>query len=103
MCESARIRRDFAAHERIVYEGHGAPDDQDGKREQKQQITGDINDGAMTVAESRAGVEEINPDMLVALQRPGRAEQDDDAEQVPFEFLGGDRTAAKQVTHGDVV
>jgi hypothetical protein len=73
-----------------AHEERAAGDDHDdAKRQQEKDVANDVDDVAPALG--KQVVHDVDTDVFVVEQRPGRAKQEDDAEQHPLQFQPGVR------------
>ena len=89
-CGSPPALPDCSLTSNRSHEERAAGDDHDdAKRHQEKDVANDVDDVAPALG--KQVVHDVDTDVFVVEQRPGRAKQEDDAEQHPLQFQPGVR------------
>src|ERR1041385_5781144 len=98
--ESAEVRRGLLLLVGRLYPGVGLEHAEDGERHEDDDVPDEVDD----VAPARRHLvdQDVDADMLVAEQGPGRADQDGSTEQVPLQLEGPVGADGKQLANGGV-
>src|SRR5882757_10939168 len=98
--EAAGITRLFVDLEGAIEERHAGYQHDDAERQQKENVADDVD--AVAQLFRQVIVDDVDADMLVIEQRPGRAHQEDDAKQQPLQFEPGIRRGIEDLANDGV-